>query len=63
MKMNKLNYKMIVAALLTGAGLCYSGTDAIAQKKTKELKFKKTVISTEFFSEGAEGGEIVEVHC
>jgi hypothetical protein len=33
MKMNRINYTMIAAGLLTLSGLC--GSDAMAQKKTK----------------------------
>jgi len=56
MNMNRINYKVIAAGLLALSGLC--GSDAIAQKKMKELKFKKTVISTDFFSEGAGVGDL-----
>ncbi|RYF84418.1 MAG: VCBS repeat-containing protein, partial [Chitinophagaceae bacterium] len=53
--MNRINYKMIAAGLLAVSAL-YGGF-ATAQK-SNELKFKKTVISTDFFSEGAGVGDL-----
>ena len=53
--MNRINYKMIAAGLLAVSAL-YGGF-ATAQKSS-ELKFKKTVISTDFFSEGSGVGDL-----